>query len=251
MPWRDAAADISPFNPAWANPERIAVTVATIYRERGGQAPGGFNEVMTTVANLANGTLRRPRLAPLPTQDMTEAAREALATTSTGGLADRQRNAPPLNIFATLARHPDLFAAWMPLIWQLNDGLLPAADREIVILRTALRCGAHYEWDQHAPAAHAVGLLSSDLAAVARGPADAHWAPRQRALLRLVDELHATTTVSDHLWQDLTAHYDERQLIELIMLVGIYHQVAFALNALRVPTDAWVDASTFPGIPAS
>jgi alkylhydroperoxidase family enzyme len=225
--------------------------VATIYRERGGQAPGGFNEVMTTVANLANGTLRRPRLAPLPTQDMTEAAREALATTSTGGLADRQRNAPPLNIFATLARHPDLFAAWMPLIWQLNDGLLPAADREIVILRTALRCGAHYEWDQHAPAAHAVGLLSSDLAAVARGPADAHWAPRQRALLRLVDELHATTTVSDHLWQDLTAHYDERQLIELIMLVGIYHQVAFALNALRVPTDAWVDASTFPGIPAS
>jgi len=144
---------------------------------------------MTTVANLANGTLRRPRVGPAarPGHDR-GFARHALDTTSTGGLADRQRNAPPLNIFATLARHPDLFAAWMPLVWQLNDGVLPAADREIVILRTALRCGAHYEWDQHAPVAHAVGLLSSDLAAIVRGPADAHWAPRQRALLRLVDE---------------------------------------------------------------
>jgi glyoxylase-like metal-dependent hydrolase (beta-lactamase superfamily II)/alkylhydroperoxidase family enzyme len=252
MSWQDAAADIPPFNPALANPERVAVTVATIYRERGGDAPSGFNTVMTTVANLANGTLRRPRLAPLPAQDIAENARQALnAGNSTGALADHLRNAPPLNILATLARHPDLFATWMPLAWQLSNGVLPAADREIVILRTALRCGARYEWDQHAPVAGAVGLLSSDLAAIVRGPDDGHWAQPQRALLRLVDELHATATVSDELWQDLAAHYDERQLIELIMLVGHYHEVAFALNALRVPADAWIGASTFPGIPAS
>jgi alkylhydroperoxidase family enzyme len=133
---------------------------------------------------------------------------------------------------------------------RVTNGVLPAADRELVTLRTALRCGSRYEWDQHAPVARAAGLSESDLARIVNGPGDFGWSSAQRALLRCVDELHAMSTVTEVTWQE-SAHYDERQLIELVILVGHYHEVAFVLNALRVPRDEWTGPSTFPGVPAS
>ena len=46
------------------------------------------------------------------------------------------------NIFRTFARHPELFQSWLPFgAYLLSGGSLPAADRELLILRTAERCG--------------------------------------------------------------------------------------------------------------
>jgi alkylhydroperoxidase family enzyme len=58
---------------------------------------------------------------------------------------------------------------------------------------------------------------------------------------RCADELYDVSSVSDETWQVLAANYDERQLIELIMLVGHYHLVCFAANALGVQRE--------PGVP--
>ena len=41
----------------------------------------------------------------------------------------------------------------------------------------------------------------------------------------------------DHFGGRLAARYDERQLIELPMLVGHYHLVAFTLNSLGVQLE--------------
>jgi alkylhydroperoxidase family enzyme len=154
-------------------------------------------------------------------------------------------------LFSVLVKHPDLFEAWLPLALRITNGVLPAADRELVTLRTAIQCGSRYEWDQHAPVALAAGLSPADLDRIVNGPDDAGWSPSQRALLRSVDELHAMSTITESTWDELGAHYYDRQLIELVMLVGHYHEVAFTLNALRVPLDPWAGPSTFPGVPAA
>ena len=39
--------------------------------------------------------------------------------------------------------------------------------------------------------------------------------------------------VSDATWAALATRLDEKQLIELLMLVGHYHKVAFVQNSLR------------------
>jgi len=99
------------------------------------------------------------------------------------------------------------------------------------------------------PVGLSAGLSAADLTRIVNGPDDLGWSGRQKALLRCVDELHAMSTITEAIWRELAEHYDERQLIELVMLVGHYHEVAFVLNALRVPLDTWVGPSTVPGAP--
>jgi 4-carboxymuconolactone decarboxylase len=63
------------------------------------------------------------------------------------------------------------------------------------------------------------------------------WSPGDATLLRAADELHEQSKVSDGTWERLAETYDERGLIEIAMLVGHYHMVAFALNSLEVELD--------------
>jgi alkylhydroperoxidase family enzyme len=72
---------------------------------------------------------------------------------------------------------------------------------------------------------------------VAAGPDAPGWPDAERALLRAADELHGAAKISDDTWAALAESYDERQLIEIPMLVGQYHMVAFALNSLGVEQD--------------
>ena len=63
------------------------------------------------------------------------------------------------------------------------------------------------------------------------------WTGREAVLVALVDELHDTSTVSDHTWTALAEHYDEAQLVELVALAGQYHAVSFMANALGVERE--------------
>ena len=145
---------------------------------------------------------------------------------------------PQLNIFATLARNPELFKAWMPFgAHLLTAGTLAARDRELVILRTAVNCGSSYEWGQHVRIADAIGIDRETIDRVADGPGTEGWSDTEAALLRAADELHRDSKISDATWAALAESYDDKQLIEIPMLIGQYHMVAFALNSLGVEQD--------------
>jgi alkylhydroperoxidase family enzyme len=173
------------------------------------------------------------RIAPLAAGDQQEEHRELLAFTSTPGVH-------AVHLFATLARHPGLLRRWMPFAAKVHGGKLPARHRELVVLRTGWRCGADYEWGHHVLASADADLTPEEVERT-RWSSYAGWEPLEAALLRCADELHDVSSVSDETWQVLAASYDERQLIELIMLVGHYHLVCFATNALGVQRE--------PGVP--
>ncbi|MEA3077436.1 MAG: hypothetical protein QOF60_2344 [Actinomycetota bacterium] len=169
-----------------------------------------------------------PRLAPLRPDELSDEQRTLLSAMP-----------QTLNIFSTLVRHPGLFRRWMPFGGKLLGGKLPARDREIVILRTAWRCGSTYEWAQHVAIAGAAGLSPDEIRAVAKEGASAPgWSPAEAALLRAVDELVDDHRISDETWAALTASFDdERQLIEIPMLSGHYAMLAGALNTLGVEPE--------------
>lgn len=252
MSWQEAAADIPLDGWNLGSPERVAATVATMYHHLAQEPRIPFQSVLAAEAAIANGSQRRPRIAPVRTAELDDRAAALIQLPRSGGeLVERLAQRPPLNLFSVLVKHADLFEAWLPLAMRITNGVLPPADRELVTLRTAIQCGSRYEWDQHAPVGLAAGLSPADLDRIVNGPDDAGWSPSQRALLRCVDELHAMSTITESTWDELGAHYDHRQLIELVLLVGHYHEVAFTLNALRVPLDEWAGPSTFPGVPAA
>jgi len=159
-------------------------------------------------------------------------------------------NAPldPLRLFRTLARHVPLAGAMHPLgsFFLSRRFALGKREREIVIDRVCARCGCEYEWGVHAAAfGAAAGLDEAALRATVRGTAgDPAWSETDRLLVRLVDELHDTARVSDELWQALAATWPEETLLELLVLVGWYHVIAFVANGARVEREPW--ALRFP-----
>ncbi|RFU41325.1 carboxymuconolactone decarboxylase family protein [Actinomadura logoneensis] len=166
------------------------------------------------------------RIPPLPPEEWDETLRAVVAATG------------PLHVFTTLARHPGLFPAWLGFGSKLLfEGTLDGRVREIAILRVAHQRSCAYEWTHHVPIARAAGLTEAEIEAL-KGAPDAHpWPSADRAVIDAADELHASSTVSDATWAALAERFDEAGLIELIMLIGQYHMLAFTLNALRVQAE--------------
>jgi alkylhydroperoxidase family enzyme len=184
------------------------------------------------------------RVPPAPGRVLRPLARVTAAATA------RATGGEPLRVFTTLGRHPRLFRTWLRFSATLMlRGDLPAADRELVTLRTAWRCGSWYEWAQHALLARRAGLGDDDVARVVDDTAAPVWAPRQRLLLQATDELHDDRVISDHTWRALAAELTDRQLIELCLLVGQYEMLAMALNSLGVEPEPGVLAR-LEGAPA-
>lgn len=183
-----------------------------------------------------------PRIGPLRPGDRDDETARILEADLPG--ADRPLG--DLNLFATFARHPDLFRSWLRLGARLLDGLLPARDRELVILRTALVCRCAYEWDHHVRIGRTVGLNDPDLERLVAGPDADGWDDHDAALLRLVDELHSTASVGDSTWEVLGRRYTEAELIEVLFLVGEYQMLAFALNGCRVERDEGARVARLP-----
>ena len=182
--------------------------------------------------------VRPVRIPPLPVDGRDERTRELLLHAT--------RTPREVNIYSTLVRNPQLFRPWIDLAHEmLHRGSLAPRDRELLILRTAWRSECEYEWAQHVRLGRQVGLADGDLTALIAGPADGHWSARETVLLRAVDELVERATVLDATWNALAAHYDTKQLVEILMIVGTYRLTAGLLNALGVPLDAGLTG--FPG----
>jgi alkylhydroperoxidase family enzyme len=145
---------------------------------------------------------------------------------------------PPANLLLTLGRHRGLFRAWLRFSGRLMPrGLLARRETELVILRVAHLRGSQYEHEQHARIGRRAGLTDADLGRIAVGPDADGWPPRERALLAATDELHRDGDLSDATWSGLREHLDERECIELCMLVGHYEMLATVIAALRVQPD--------------
>jgi hypothetical protein len=186
-------------------------------------------------------TQSEPRIAPLEPpydQDTETMLRKWMPPGS---------DTPPLALFRTLGVHEELAARMRPLgAGILGHGRVPSRDREIVIHRTCARAGAEYEWGVHALAfGKPVGLSEDQLAATVRGPADdPAWSETDALLVRLADELHDTSDVSEPVWSALKRRYRDDQLLELVITCGWYRLLSYVIRVARVPLEPW--AARFP-----
>ena len=159
------------------------------------------------------------------------------------------RGAPPLLLFRTVARNPRVLQRFLAG-GLLDRGSISLRLRELVILRTCAQCGAEYEWGVHIAAYGAKAAFTPEqIHSTARGGShDDCWSEEERSVIRLVDQVHATSEVCEDLWQELSSRFSPEQLIELVMLVGLYHAVSFMVNAFGVQHEE--SAPRFPGVAA-
>ena len=177
-----------------------------------------------------------PRVAPLdpPYPPEVQAAFDTL-----------MRGAPPLALFRTVAHNPRVLQRMMAGNL-LDRGSIPLRIRELAILRTCARCGAEYEWGVHVASFGAkAGWTPEELYSTVRGGAnDGCWGTDERLAIRLADQLHETSRVDDALWAELAARFAAAQIVELLMLAGLYRAVSYLVNATSVAPESF--APRFP-----
>ncbi|HET6167657.1 MAG TPA: carboxymuconolactone decarboxylase family protein [Marmoricola sp.] len=147
------------------------------------------------------------------------------------------RTAPPA-IFTTLGRGRGLFWGWLHFAGRLMPGgKLPRRETELVILRVASLRGCDYEFEHHVRLGRRAGVTAADVERVRAGSTATGWAGHERLLMQVTEELLGTKDLSDATWAELRAAYDERTMIELLLLIGHYDMLATTLMTLRLEPD--------------
>ncbi|WP_067543604.1 carboxymuconolactone decarboxylase family protein [Nocardia crassostreae] len=142
------------------------------------------------------------------------------------------------HLFSTLGRTRGLFRGWLHYSGRLMPGgRLRRYDTELVILRVAHLRQCEYEMDHHIRLGKRAGVTREILERLRIGPAAPGWSDKERALLAAVDQLVTTRDLDDSAWKTLAAHYDERRLIEIVLLTNQYEGLASTITALRIQTD--------------
>src|SRR6478672_3975364 len=149
-----------------------------------------------------------PRIPPVSLADADPETRALLESLS----PFRDDDVSVLNVFGTLALHPKLIKRWLVFANHvLLKSTISGRDRELAILRAGWRCHAPYEWGQHVIIARREGISDDEIAAIAEGPDASGWSAHDAAILRAVDELHDSATISDATWATLGERYDAQQ----------------------------------------
>lgn len=154
----------------------------------------------------------------------------------------------PLQVFRVLAHNVPLMQRMLPLgSGLLNHPSVTHRDREIVIQRTCALAGAEAEWATHVFAfGKAVGITREQTGSlVYGGPADDCWTDeRDRLVIELCDELHATATVAPELRARLAAVFEPAQVVELLVIAGWYRTFSYVVNGTGVTPEPFVPRFT-------
>jgi len=173
-----------------------------------------------------------PRITPGSRRDL------GLPIWAFSRLAGRATGTRPPAIFTTLGRGRGLFWGWLHFAGRLMPGgRLPRRETELVILRVAALRGCTYEFDHHVRLGVRAGVTPADVERVRVGAAADGWQGHERLLMVVTEELLATKDLSDATWAELRAAYDDRTVIELLLLVGHYDMLATTLMTLRLEPD--------------
>ena len=167
----------------------------------------------------------------LPTLDsMTAEQKDAL----TG----RIRDGKVANLFAMLARNPDLMKSHLGFLSFLNSkSSLTDRQRELAILRTAVLAGIEYEWSYHSQSALRAGLTTDEISNVLDGSDAGNWSDQDAAILRAAEDLRREAFITDDTWTELSAFLSEKQIFELTFLIGGYTLTGLTINAFGIPLD--------------
>jgi alkylhydroperoxidase family enzyme len=152
--------------------------------------------------------------------------------------AQRMRGgfAGKLNVYRTMAHHPDLLLAWERFRDHVVlENALSTERLELVILRTGHRWGSAYEWAHHVDRGRKAGLSDAQIES-ARGPAGAADG-EARLLFEAVDALLDNGSLEPALRARAVDLVGAAGVLDLMATVGMYSTLAFIANTFEVPID--------------
>lgn len=145
---------------------------------------------------------------------------------------------PQLNIFRMLSGSGPSFAPFMALVnAYLNDGLLDAELRELVILRVGHLCGSDYEQHQHRRVSRMLGMTEARIEAAAASLPSPHLSEAENAVLAFTDDQVASVKADAALFEAAHRHVGDAAMQELVLIIGIYLLVCRYLETFEIELE--------------
>lgn len=159
-----------------------------------------------------------------------------------GALVARVRGARGgrlLNLYRVLLHSAPLAEAWLAFNNAIRrETVLDDATREIVILRVASLTGTDYVFDIHATRyAVEAGLTLEQIAEIMDWRESRQFSARQRAVLGYADAITLEVEAASAVFDALRAHFGDREIVELTVLIGAYNMHTRVLKALDVDRE--------------
>jgi alkylhydroperoxidase family enzyme len=149
---------------------------------------------------------------------------------------DRE-GAKQVNLYRCLAHSPDLLRGWIDFAWALRGHSATSRQlRELIILRTAMIHQSPYEWHQHRRMAAEAGVSDYEVAELEMWRTSRAFSPETRAALAFTDAI-VDGNVPDEINEELAAHFNLTQRVELTVTAAFYSMVPRVLDALGVPIE--------------
>jgi len=144
-----------------------------------------------------------------------------------------------INIYRLMLHSPALANAWFDLNQAVRYGTeIDGQSREIAVIRVAILNNVEYVQKAHGPAyALKEGLTPEQVTTIADWRPSKLFSEPQRALLAYTDAMTREIDVPDNVFADLRKHFNERQTVELSMLIGAYNMLTRFLKALKVDPE--------------
>jgi len=118
-----------------------------------------------------------------------------------------------------------------------TDADLPAADRELVILATVREMGARFAWARHEARAQEAETRPEAVEVLRRqAPLDG-LTQRERTIVELSRTLLRTHALPQDLYDRAKQELGEKQLIEVIVLMGQYSMIGLIIQGFAIPED--------------
>jgi alkylhydroperoxidase family enzyme len=144
-----------------------------------------------------------------------------------------------LNVYKLLLHSPALAQTWFDhngaVRWKTE---LTGRLREIVIIRIAYLNGIDYVLAQHVPGlAVAEGLTLAECDALADWRAGDLFDARERAALAYAEAMTMSTSVPDQVFAEVRRHFNDREIVELSVLIGTYIMHNRVMKALAIDLE--------------
>ena len=144
-----------------------------------------------------------------------------------------------LNIYKLLLHAPPLAELWLDYVSTVRfKATLEPRVRELITIRVAYLNQIQYVLQQHVPKlAEAEGVTAAECEALKDWRASKQFSERERAALAYADAMLAGPHVPDAAFDAMRKHFEERQTVELTVLIGTYIMHNRVFNALKVDLE--------------
>lgn len=144
-----------------------------------------------------------------------------------------------INVYRLLLHSPPLAASWFEHLnavrWKTE---LSGRLRELVIIRIAMINRVDYVLAQHIPKlALADGVSLAECEALRDWSASEFFSPDERAALAYADAMTRDVAVPDDVFAAVRKHFDEREIVELSVLIGTYNMHNRVMLALQIDLE--------------